>query len=84
MNEAHSSWPCPECRSSETHVIDSRPQHVRSKHIRRRRKCVGCGHRWSTFEIHEDRYMTLTGRRNAAQEVWGKLTVGFIEGAQQT
>lgn len=38
---------CPEC-GSESKVKDSRDNH-RSTY--RRRECLGCAHRWSTFEV---------------------------------
>lgn len=40
---------CPKCDSSNSDVIDSRPAHNDTE-IRRRRACVPCGHRWSTYE----------------------------------
>ena len=39
---------CPECRSSTSAVTDTRPWHTS---IKRRRKCVGCGYRWTTIEL---------------------------------
>lgn len=43
---------CPACAAPST-VLDSRPS-KRSGFIRRRRKCVRCPRRWSTFEVNED------------------------------
>lgn len=47
------SFKCSKC-NGETTVRDSRPTHV-GKHIaiRRRRECVSCGRRFSTFETEE-------------------------------
>jgi len=42
---------CPVCRSSTSVVTDTRPWHAS---IKRRRKCVGCGHRWTTIELPAD------------------------------
>lgn len=39
---------CPKCESVATDVVDSRPS---GSTIRRRRRCRGCSHRWTTFEI---------------------------------
>lgn len=40
---------CPHCEHPEDHVIDSRP--VESANlIRRRRECLGCGKRFTTYE----------------------------------
>lgn len=44
---------CPHCRHSETKVIDSRL--VREVNtIRRRRECLECGYRFTTYERVED------------------------------
>ena len=41
---------CPFCGHTETRVLDSRPHDER---IRRRRECLGCGKRFTTYEIIE-------------------------------
>lgn len=38
---------CPKCSSTESEVKDSRPH---QDWIRRRRKCHGCGHLFTTYE----------------------------------
>ena len=43
---------CPFCGSSESKVIDSRPADDDEK-IRRRRECISCGKRFTTFEAIE-------------------------------
>ncbi len=40
---------CPKCSSSEDKVIDSRILHD-GIGIRRRRECIACGHRFTTYE----------------------------------
>ncbi|HDL48878.1 MAG TPA: transcriptional regulator NrdR, partial [Actinobacteria bacterium] len=40
---------CPFCASEDTRVIDSRPVEEGSA-IRRRRECVSCGNRFTTYE----------------------------------
>ena len=42
---------CPECRSHQTKVIDSRPTETT---VKRRRACMMCGHRWSTQELAQE------------------------------
>ncbi len=42
---------CPVCSSPDSKVIDSRPSDKSS--IRRRRECLGCGKRFTTYEIIE-------------------------------
>lgn len=43
---------CPYCGYQESKVIDSRPADEGVK-IRRRRECLGCGKRFTTYEIIE-------------------------------
>lgn len=43
---------CPFCGFLESRVIDSRPADDSQK-IRRRRECLGCGKRFTTYEIIE-------------------------------
>ena len=40
---------CPYCNAPESKVIDSRPTDE-SNSIRRRRECLGCGYRYTTYE----------------------------------
>ncbi|HEY0798476.1 MAG TPA: transcriptional regulator NrdR, partial [Candidatus Baltobacteraceae bacterium] len=41
---------CPACRKSETRVVDSRDD---ENVVRRRRECLGCKHRFTTYERME-------------------------------
>ncbi|MEG2003986.1 MAG: transcriptional regulator NrdR, partial [Clostridia bacterium] len=43
---------CPSCLHSESKVVDSRPSADNST-IRRRRECLKCGKRFTTYEIIE-------------------------------
>ena len=43
---------CPFCSFEESKVIDSRPTDEGEK-IRRRRECISCGKRFTTYEIIE-------------------------------
>ena len=42
---------CPECGCEESKVIDSRPTENR---VRRRRECINCATRFTTYEIIEE------------------------------
>lgn len=42
---------CPECGFEESKVIDSRPTENK---VRRRRECIQCGARFTTYEIIEE------------------------------
>ena len=43
---------CPACGARESRVLDSRPQDDDSS-IKRRRECVSCGRRFTTYELVE-------------------------------
>lgn len=47
---------CPKCGSTSLSCIDSRPI---NETIRRRRKCMKCGQRFSTYEIRTEDYYGL-------------------------
>ncbi|GBC94099.1 Transcriptional repressor NrdR [bacterium HR15] len=56
---------CPYCGSEQDHVVDSRPTQE-GKAIRRRRECLRCGRRFTTFERYEERPLMVIkkdGRR---------------------
>ena len=44
---------CPKCGCEESKVVDSRPSENNDA-IRRRRECVSCGHRFTTYERREE------------------------------
>lgn len=54
IGRGYSAFPCPECASPDSHVIDSRnePRNAR----RRRFECNRCGHRYSTYEVSAVEY----------------------------
>lgn len=45
---------CPSCGNAESKVIDSRP-YLNNHEIKRRRECLACGYRFSTYERIEER-----------------------------
>ena len=45
---------CPYCHETEDRVVDSRTSRE-GRAIRRRRECVGCGRRFTTYEVVEER-----------------------------
>ncbi len=55
---------CPFCGSDETQVKDSRPTED-STAIRRRRHCIGCGSRFTTFERVQLRDLTVIKNNGA-------------------
>jgi len=44
---------CPKCGCEESKVVDSRPSESNDA-IRRRRECVSCGYRFTTYERREE------------------------------
>lgn len=56
---------CPKCGFEESKVVDSRPSENNDA-IRRRRECVRCGYRFTTYERREERPLLVVkkdGRR---------------------
>ena len=51
---------CPICGYQDSKVIDSRPTEDGS--IRRRRECLGCSHRFTTFETIESKPLFVPGK----------------------
>jgi len=49
---------CPECGHEEDKVVDSRP-HQDGRAVRRRRECLKCGKRYTTFEYIETGSLTI-------------------------
>ena len=57
---------CPFCGYSESKVIDSRPADERSS-IRRRRECLACGKRFTTYETVESLPMVVVKKDGSRQ-----------------
>ena len=57
---------CPYCGYSESKVIDSRPADEGSS-IRRRRECLGCQRRFTTYEIVESLPMVVVKKDGSRQ-----------------
>jgi transcriptional repressor NrdR len=53
---------CPYCESEEDKVVDSRLAEE-GRAIRRRRECIGCGRRYTTFERAEEVPLLISKRR---------------------
>jgi transcriptional repressor NrdR len=68
---------CPFCGSSETQVIDSRVSEPGDS-IRRRRRCLGCQKRFTTYETVELRLpQVVKTNGNRSDFDAGKIRVGF-------
>jgi transcriptional repressor NrdR len=58
---------CPKCRTVDDKVIDSRSSREGAT-IRRRRECLGCGHRFTTYEEIEHEGLMVTKRDGRREE----------------
>jgi transcriptional repressor NrdR len=68
---------CPSCGFKENKVIDTRPEDTA---IRRRRECLSCHYRFTTFETIEILPL-LVVKKNGSKEVFdrNKLLTGLIK-----
>jgi len=66
---------CPECKKSDTKVLDSRDD---TRTIRRRRECLRCHYRFTTYERIESPHIKVI-KRNGNSEDYSriKLTKGI-------
>ena len=68
--------PCPACGHTKSRISDSRLSSEIGQ-IRRRRRCYGCGTRWTTFEIPAKTFNEmiddLQALRDACETVLGKV-----------
>ena len=55
---------CPECNCEDSKVIDSRPTENK---VRRRRECIKCGYRFTTYEIVEDVPLMVIKKDNSIE-----------------
>jgi len=73
---------CPWCADLDDKVVDSRTAEDGTA-IRRRRECLGCGRRFTTFERLEELPMVVVKRSGAREPfVRGKLVAGLRAAAK--
>ena len=61
---------CPWCGGADDKVVDSRPAE-RGEAIRRRRQCLACGRRFTTYERVEEVGLTVA-KRDGRTEPWDR------------
>ena len=66
---------CPYCGYSESEVIDSRPADENSS-IRRRRECLSCGKRFTTYETVESLPMVVVKKDGSRQSFDRRKVLG--------
>ena len=74
---------CPYCSFQESKVIDSRPAEEGTT-IRRRRECLSCGKRFTTYEIME-RLPLLVVKRDGSRQSFDrmKLISGMVKACEK-
>ena len=74
---------CPFCAYSESKVIDSRPTDENER-IRRRRECLSCGKRFTTYEIIET-VPVIVVKKDCSREAFdrGKLMRGLLRACEK-
>ena len=79
----YGSMKCPYCAHDESKVIDSRPTEEGEK-IRRRRECLKCGKRFTTYEVIES-VPVLVVKRDKSREAFDsqKLLNGMLRACEK-
>jgi len=74
---------CPFCESNEVKVVDSRDTESRDA-VRRRRECISCQRRFTTYERVEEQPLTVV-KRGGEREVFsrGKLLEGLVRACEK-
>lgn len=74
---------CPFCNHPDSKVIDSRPSQDGTS-IRRRRECLACQKRFTTFEMLESMQITVI-KKNGSKELFDKqkLLFGLYKACQK-
>ena len=74
---------CPFCGYGESKVIDSRPTDENER-IRRRRECIQCGKRFTTYEIIED-VPIIVVKKDKSREVFdrNKILKGMLRACEK-
>jgi transcriptional repressor NrdR len=71
---------CPYCEGPEDKVVDSRTAEER-RAIRRRRECLSCGRRYTTFERPEE-VPVIVVKRSGGEEPFNRLKI--VEGIRRS
>lgn len=69
---------CPKCGCEESKVVDSRPSENNDA-IRRRRECIQCGYRFTTYERREETPLVVL-KKDGSKETFNrqKLMRGLV------
>src|SRR3954468_18441252 len=74
---------CPFCSATEDKVVDTRPSD-NEQIIRRRRECIGCGRRFTTYERIEE-VLPLVVKKDGRREAFdrAKLLAGLKKACEK-
>jgi transcriptional repressor NrdR len=74
---------CPFCHNGENRVIDSRISKENNA-IRRRRECLGCGKRFTTYEVVED-VLPMVVKKDGRREPFDRIKIrnGLIRACEK-
>ena len=64
---------CPKCGCEESKVVDSRPSENNDA-IRRRRECIQCGYRFTTYERREETPLTVL-KKDGTKETFNRQKI---------
>lgn len=75
---------CPHCHHCESKVVESRDV-ATGESIRRRRECLGCGHRFTTYERLERPALTVV-KKDGTRQMYdrAKLVTGLQKACEKT
>lgn len=75
---------CPYCNHNESKVIDKRESGPKQEITRRRRECLNCGKRFTTYEAVEDIELTIV-KKDGSRELFdrNKLLVGIAKACEK-
>ena len=74
---------CPFCTYTESKVVDSRPAEDSEK-IRRRRECLSCGKRFTTYEVIENTPLIVV-KKDHSRQIFDrdKLLLGLLRACEK-
>lgn len=74
---------CPYCAHDESKVVDSRPTEDNEK-IRRRRECLRCGKRFTTYEVVETTPLVVV-KKDKSRQMFdrNKLLAGLLRACEK-
>ncbi len=75
---------CPSCQNTDSRVLESRSADA-GRSVRRRRECLNCDFRFTTYERVESAPITVL-KRNGSREIFNrsKLLIGLTRACEKT